>query len=187
MLRIAATCAVLAAVAAPAASAATAERLPDDATVAGVAVGGLGPIEAQRTLQDSLGPVYEKRPIAIRADHHDSLVMPGQAGLVIFYDWMVKRAFALAGAHRQVVVPMHLGVKDKLRDAAIASVARRYYRAPRDAKVRFGITAIRRVRARMGRGLDTATVRKGLEQELRKPTTGRVVKARVVRVRPTVT
>ena len=189
MLRIAATLAALVAIAtaAPAASAAAPQRLPDDAKIADVAVGGLAAEDATQALKDALEPIYTKRPIAIRANHHDSLVMPSQAGLVIYYDWMVKRAFALAGAHKPVAVPLHLGVKDKLRDAAIASVARRYYRAPRNARVRFGVTAIRRIRAKMGRGLDTGTVRKGLEQELRQPTTGRVVTARVIRLRPAVT
>ena len=187
MLRLAATVITALAIAVSPAIAATPGQLPDDAVVAGVAVGGLGPAEATKTLQDSLGPVYEKRPIAIRANHHDTLVMPDDAGLVIYYDWMVKRAFSLAGAHKPVNVPLHLGVKDTKRDAAIASVGKQYYRAPRNATVRFGVTAVRRVRARMGRALDAATVRKGLEQELRHPTTGRVVAARVIHVRPAIT
>jgi lipoprotein-anchoring transpeptidase ErfK/SrfK len=187
MLRVAATLAVLFAVAGPAASAETPKRLPDDATIAGIAVGGLGPVEAARTLQDSVGPVYETRPIAIRVNHKDTLVMPGQAGLVVYYDWMVKRAFALAGAHKPVVVPIHLGVKNATRDAAIASVAKNYYRAPRDARVRFGVTAVRRVRAKLGRALDQALVVKRLEAELRRPTTGRVVGGRTIRVRPAIT
>jgi hypothetical protein len=82
---------------------------------------------------------------------------------------------------------VHLGVQDKLRDTAIGSVAKRYYRAPRDARVRFGVTAIRRIRAKMGRSLDGALVRRRLEKELRQPTTGRVVEGRLVRVRPAVT
>jgi lipoprotein-anchoring transpeptidase ErfK/SrfK len=147
----------------------------------------MGPVEAGRAVQASLAPVYERRPIAIRVAHHDTLVMPAQAGLVIFYDWMVKRAFALADAQKPVTVPLHLGVRNKMRDAAIAKVALRYYRAPRNARVRFGVTAIRRVRARMGRGLDQASVRSRLEQELRHPTTGRVVPGRLVHVRPAVT
>ena len=44
MLRVAAVLAMLAAVAAPTASGAAAPRLPDDATIAGIAVGGLGPV-----------------------------------------------------------------------------------------------------------------------------------------------
>lgn len=178
--------ALLAAAAGPA-LAGTPERLPDDASIAGVAVGGLGPAGAAKAVQSSLAPIYEKRPIAIRVSHHDTLVMPSRAGLVIYYDWMVKRAFALAGAHKPVTVPLHLGVRDAQRDHAIASVARRYYRAPRNARVRFGVTAVRRIRARMGHALDTARVRSGLEQELRHPTTGRVVSGRIVRVRPAIT
>src|SRR3954466_6052128 len=99
MLRLVAAIATIAAGTAPAASAAPPERLPDDATIAGVAVGGLGPVETKRTLVDTLAPVYEKRPVAIRVNHRDTLVMPTHAGLVIYYDWMVDRAFALAGAH----------------------------------------------------------------------------------------
>jgi lipoprotein-anchoring transpeptidase ErfK/SrfK len=171
----------------PAAAAAPPERLPDGATIANVAVGGLGPIDATRAVKDSLRPVYEKRPVAVRVNHKDTLVMPNEAGLVIAYDWMVKRAFALAGAHKPVAVPLHLAVADAKLNAAVASVAKGFYRAPRDATVRFGVTAIRRVRARMGRALDEAGVRKALDEELRHPTTGRVVGGRTVRVRPAVT
>ena len=177
----------LLATAAPSAVAADPQQLPPDATIAGVAVGSLDAAGATQTLHDSLGPVYEARPIAIRVHHKDTLVMPAQAGLVIAYDWMVKRAFALAGAGRPVAVPMHLAVKDAKFNAAIASVAKAYYRAPRDAKVRFGVTAIRRVRAKLGRALDPKSVRKGLDTELRHPTTGRVVPGRLVHVRPAVT
>ena len=170
-----------------AAGAAPPERLPDGATIATVAVGGLGPVDAKRLVQDALGPVYENRPIAVRVNHKDTLVMPAQAGLVIAYDWMVKRAFALAGANKPVAVPLHLAVADAKLNAAVASVAKAFYRAPRDATVRFGVTAVRRIRARMGRGLDETAVRKGLDEELRRPTTGRVVRGRTVRLRPSVT
>src|SRR3954468_7112960 len=113
--------------------------------------------------------------------------MPGRAGFVIYYQWMVAAVCALVAAQKPVTVPLHLGVKNALRDAAVASVARKYYRAPRDARVRFGVTAIRRIRAKMGRALDRALVVRRLERELRHPTTGRVVEGRVVHVRPAVT
>jgi lipoprotein-anchoring transpeptidase ErfK/SrfK len=180
--------AALALALAPAApGAAPPQRLPDGATIATVPVGGLAPVEATRTVQDALAPVYEKRPIAVRVNHKDTVVMPADAGLVIRYDWMVKRAFALAGANKPVAVPLHLAVADAKLNAAVASVAKGFYRAPRDAAVRFGVTAIRRIRARMGRGLDEAAVRKGLDEELRRPTTGRVVRGTTVRLSPTVT
>ena len=53
--------------------------------------------------------------------------------------------------------------------------------------MRFGITAIRRIRARMGRGLDEAAARKALDTELRTPTDARVVPGKLIRVRPAVT
>jgi lipoprotein-anchoring transpeptidase ErfK/SrfK len=187
MFRALATTLVIATVAGTAVAAPATEQLPAGATIAGVDVGGQDAKAAQQTVKDSLAPLYENRPIAIRVDHKDRLVMPRAAGFVIYYDWMVTRAFALAGAHKDVVVPLHLGVKDKNRDAAIGGVAKNYYRAPRDARVKFGVTAIRRVRARMGHALDQALVRRRLEQELRHPTTGRVVAGRVIHVRPSVT
>jgi L,D-transpeptidase catalytic domain len=187
MWKVAAILAVLAVIASPAASAATPATLPADATIASIGVGGLARADATKAVQDSLAPLYETRPIAVRVAHHDNLVMPADAGLVVYYDWMVKRAFALAGAHKPVAVPLHLGVKNAMRDAAIASVAKHYYRAPRNASVRFGITSIRRIRARLGHGLDVAAVTKGLEQELRHPTTGRVVSGRIVHLRPAIT
>src|SRR4051794_20027976 len=180
---------VLLALAAPSAQSATtpAPVLPPDATIAQVPVGNLDAAGAKQAVKDTLAPVYENRPIAIRVNHHDTLVMPKRAGLQIAYDWMVKRAFALSHAHKPVAVPLHVAVKDSQRNAAIAAVARTVYRAPRNARVRFGVTAIRRVRARLGRGLDEVAARKALDQELRRPTTGRVVAGRMVSIRPAVT
>lgn len=187
MVRAVATAILIGVLAAPAANGTAPKTLPDGSVIAGVDVSGQGPVGAGRAVQDVIGPVYEKRPIAIRVNHKDTLVMPGQAGLVVYYDWMVKRAFALAGAHKPVDVPLHLGVKNTLRDAAVASVAKQYYRAPRDARVRFGVTAVRRIRARLGHALDQSAVATALEQELRRPTTGRVVAGRVVSVKPAIT
>src|SRR5262245_38142209 len=154
------------ALAAPAAHAAEPTLLPPDATIAQIAVGNLDAPGAKKAVQDALGPVYETRPVAIRVNHHDTLVMPNEAGLQIAYDWMVKRAFALAGADKPVAVPLKVAVKDVKRNAAVAKVAKTVYRAPRDARVRFGVTAIRRVRARMGRALNEVAARKALDEEL---------------------
>jgi lipoprotein-anchoring transpeptidase ErfK/SrfK len=178
--------AVVLALVAPVARAATPQTLPAGATIANVAVAGMSAPDARAAVQNALAPVYEQRPVAIRIAHHDSLVMPADAGLVVEYDWMVKRAFALAGAGKPVVVPLHLGVAKKKLAAAVAAAAKRYYRAPRDASVRFGVTAVRRIRARMGRGLDQAAVRAGLDRELRSPTPARVVVGKLVHIRPTV-
>jgi lipoprotein-anchoring transpeptidase ErfK/SrfK len=175
------------AAAAPAATAADSAQLPSGSTIASVDVSGMDSAAATRAVREVIAPVYENRPIAIRVNHHDTLVTPAQAGLIVEYEWMVERAFALSHAGKPVVVPLHVAVKKVKLAAAVASAAKTVYRAPRNAKVRFGITAVRRVRARMGRGLDQARVRAGLDTELRHPTTGRVVTGRVVRVRPAIT
>ena len=129
MLRLAATLVTVAAVLAPAVAAAAPARLPNDATIAGVAVGGLGPIEAKRVLNDSLAPVYEQRPVAIRVNHHDTLVMPSQAGFVIYYDWMVERAFSLAGANKPVTKNGHVSAQSSPEKSPDAT-ARPTQRAP---------------------------------------------------------
>jgi lipoprotein-anchoring transpeptidase ErfK/SrfK len=187
MPRLAATMVAVLAFAAPATAAAPPQPLPEGSTVANVNVSGLDQAGAKKALQEAIAPVYEKRPVAIRVNHRDTLVMPARAGLVIPYDWLVKRAFALAGAHKQVTVPLRVGVVDPKRNAAVAAVAKTVYRAPRDARVRFGVTAVRRIRSRMGRALDEGPVRKALDTELRRPTTARVVTGEIVRVKPAVT
>jgi lipoprotein-anchoring transpeptidase ErfK/SrfK len=172
---------------APAAQAADPERLPDGSIIAGVAVGGLGPVEAQKAVHDAVAPVYEDRPVAVRVSHRDTVLTPADAGLIVQYKWMVDRAFALAGAGKPVAVPLRLSVaKQKLADA-VASVAKRWYSAPRNARVRFGVTAVKRVRARMGRSLDDVAVRSALDAELRTPTDARVVAGKLKRVAPAVT
>jgi lipoprotein-anchoring transpeptidase ErfK/SrfK len=178
---------VAAFVAAPASAADDNARLPDDAVIAGVGVGGLGPVGAERAVRDVLAPVYENRPIAIRVSHKDTLLMPAEAGMAIDYAGMVKRAFDAAAAGKPVDIRLTLSVAHAKLVAKVAAVAKRWYRAPRDAKVRFGVTAIRRVRARRGRALDQKRARLDLNRELRHPTTGRVVRGHVTRVRPAVT
>src|SRR5437763_2816947 len=105
----------------PAATAATPQTLPDGATIANVAVGGMSADDAGHALRDALAPVYEKRPVAIRVAHHDTLVMPADAGLIVEYDWMVTRAFALAGAGKPVAVPLHLAIAKAKLAATVAS------------------------------------------------------------------
>jgi lipoprotein-anchoring transpeptidase ErfK/SrfK len=173
-------------IAAPA-SAAEPQTLPADATIANVAVGGMDNAGAEGAVRDAVAPVYEKRPIAIRVGHKDTLVMPADAGLVVEYQWMVDRAFKLAGDGKPAVVPLRVAVAKKKLADAIGKVAQRWYRAPRNARVKFGVTAVRRIRGRMGRAVDQVPARRALDAELRTPTGGRVVAGKLIRVRPAIT
>ena len=176
-----------AALAVPApAQAAEPKRLPEGATIAGVAVGGLGPIGAEREVRRILAPVYGA-DITVRVGPRDRALDPAGAGMSIGYRAMVERAFELARANRTVAVPLALSVDGRRLTTAIRSVAARYHRPARNARVRFGITRVVRIRHRYGRTLDRARLRPALLAELRQPSQGRVVKAGLRRVRPAIT
>ena len=163
-----------------------AERLPDGATIAGVPVGGLGPVGAEREVRRVVGGNHD-RPITIRVGERDRTVAPAGAGMRIDYDGMVDRAFELARRRRAVTVPLALSVESRRLSAAVRAVAARFLRRPRSARVRFGVRRVVRIRHRFGRGLDAEALRRALLEELRAPSANRVVKAAVRPVRPAVT
>ena len=175
----------LLALAAPA-HAQDAERLPPDALIAGVAVGGMGPIEAEREVKRVLGGVLN-RTVTIRVGGRDSTVEPFDAGLRIGYKAMVDAAFEAMRSGRRVDVRRRIAIREASFDAAVKRLAAPYYRAPRNARAVFGITRVKRIRARNGYSLDTTLLRRRLGRELRSPSELRVVKARRMRVRPAVT
>jgi lipoprotein-anchoring transpeptidase ErfK/SrfK len=177
-------CALACGALAPGAQAA--ERLPDGSAIAGVQVGGLGPIGAERELRRVLGATWE-RDITVRVGTRDVALPTASAGLAIDYDGMVERAFYLAKRNRRVDVPLERPISSEKLSAGVRGVARRFYRAPRNARVRFGITKVVRVRHRFGRGLDIVSLRRAVLAELRAPTETRIVKAGLQRVRPRVT
>lgn len=163
-----------------------AERLPDGAVIAGVQVGGQGPIGAERALRGALAQTHE-RAISIRVRGRDSALSPAQAGYAIDYDAMVERAFDLNRRGRLVDVPLRRSIAGERLTAAVSQVGRRYARAPRNARVRFGVTRVVRIRHRFGRALDTGQLRRAVLAELREPSPNRVVKASLGPVRPAVT
>lgn len=178
---------ILALPAAALAQGADAERLPDGSRIAGVDVGGLGPIGAERAVRAALEPVYGAL-ITVRVGSRDRSVDPARAGMAIGYDAMVERAFELARRNRRTIdVPLALSVDGAALTRAVRAVGRHWYRAPRNARVRFGIRRVKRIRHRSGRRLDAEQLRPALLAELRAPSEGRVVKAGVERVRPRVT
>lgn len=162
------------------------DRLPPDAVVAGVPVGGMGPIEAERELRRVFGGNYN-RTITIRVGARDQTVTPFDAGLRIGYKAMIDAAFEAARSGRRVDVRRRIAVRKASFDAAVKRLAAPFYRAPRDARAIFGITKVKRVRARYGYALDTRLLRQGLGRELRNPSEVRVVKGTRMRVRPAVT
>lgn len=161
-------------------------RLPEGALVAGVPVGGLGPIDAERELRRVLAPRYGPG-ITVKAGRRRYGLAPRRAGLDLGYDAMVRRAFELARRGRVVDVPLDLSVDGRRLSAAVRAAGRRLGRAPRNARVRFGVRRVVRIRHRSGRAVDARRLRRELLAELRAPSEARTVAARLRSVRPRIT
>ena len=158
-------------------------RLPPGATIAGVDVGGLGPSRTRAALRTALEAEYG-RTIAVRVGGGKMLVKPASAGHRIDYEGMVRRAFELAQTGKPVDVALSRSISKRRLAATVNAVARRFYRAPRNARVRFGIRRIARIAGRWGSRVDTGRLRRALKAELLHPHAHRAVRARRIRIRP---
>jgi lipoprotein-anchoring transpeptidase ErfK/SrfK len=182
-----ATAALAAALLMPSAATA-APVLPPGTLIAGVDVGNLGPRGATAKLEATLEPTYERR-ISVRAGGRKTSVKPSAAGQFIRYKAMVDRAYALleGGQTTGIKVPLMRVIRSGQLTNAVNAVNAKWYRAPRNATYRYGITRVSIRGARYGRGLDKRKLRKALVAEMRRPNAVRVIKARFVRIRPAVT
>jgi hypothetical protein len=164
----------------------TRERLPPDASIAGVAVGGLGPHGARVELQRQLAPVFES-PIRVRVYGHRHISVPtARLGQVIRYADMVDAAYAQFDRGDPVHVRMMRAISGTQLTAAVSALGRPFYRAPRNARVRLGITHVRLKGGRTGRALDLSELRRKLLSELRRPTGRRRVWGHVRWTKPSV-
>jgi hypothetical protein len=176
----------LASAAGPAAAAGPAPlALPPDATVADVALGGLYRGQARIELERRLSPRWE-RAITVRVAHRRYRLATREAGQRIRYPRMLERAFDLARRGRPVSVPLMRRVGSGRLTAAITRIAQPWYRAPRNARVRFGIRRVRKRPGRRGRMLDREPLRRALVDELWRPTRSRTVRARLAHPRPAI-
>ncbi|MFL5827232.1 MAG: L,D-transpeptidase family protein [Thermoleophilaceae bacterium] len=162
------------------------KRLPAGATIAGVPVAGMGPVTARRDVQRVVGAQYE-RPITLRVGSRDVAISTSKAGLTIAYQRMVDLAFKLAGDGKPVHVRLDRDFDPKALSAAVKGASKPFYRAPRDARVRFGVTRVVRIRGHNGRGLDLKSLRAAVGAELHRPTETRVVTSSVRTLRPRIT
>ena len=177
---------LVAALALPSAVAAK-PKLPHGTVIAGVVVGDLGPRGAQAKLKDELEPIYGRR-ISVRAGGRRTSVSPTEAGQFIRYKAMVDRAYELMAQGQIVIqVPLMRQLRKGPLGRTVDRVAAKWYRAPRNASYRYGITRVSIRGARYGRGVNKHKLRKALVAEIRRPHENRIVKARFVKVRPAVT
>jgi lipoprotein-anchoring transpeptidase ErfK/SrfK len=169
----------------PAAGAATPERLPEGATIAGVAVGGLGPYGARVELRRQLEPKFEQ-PIEARVHGRRTLLATARLGQVVHYGEMVDAAYEQLSRGELVHVRLVRTIDGDTLTAAVSALARPFYRSPRNARARFGITHVARIAGRSGRSVDVGALRRDLLAELRTPKGARWVRGRLVTVKPAV-
>jgi lipoprotein-anchoring transpeptidase ErfK/SrfK len=163
------------------------ERLPDGAAIAAVPVGGLDRAGAEREVRRALALTWGRR-IRIGAGRWRRGVGAADAGAVIHYVGMVRTAFGAAARGEPVDVPLDMTIDETRVERTVRQTAADFYRRPRSARVRFGIERVKRRRHRAGRAIDATAFREALLAELNDPhPPGRLVRARVRRLRPEVT
>src|SRR4051794_31843557 len=141
-------------------------QLPEGATIAGIAVGGLGPAAARSELRRQLEPMYE-RPIQARIHGRRTTLATRRLGQRIRYGHMVADAFAQAERGGRVLVRLERTISGRRLSAVVSALARPFYRSPRNARAKFGITHVARIPGRSGRSVDTRALRRDLLSELR--------------------
>ena len=160
--------------------------LPPGSTIADVAVGELNRVQARAELERQLVPQYE-RPIDVRVRDRRMTFSTLELGERVRYSEMLDTAFALAAQGRPVTVALRRTFGKRRLTLAVRSVARPWYRAPRNARAIFGLRRVARIRAHWGRELDSRRLRRDLVDELWRPTRARTVRGHLRRVRPRIT
>jgi lipoprotein-anchoring transpeptidase ErfK/SrfK len=160
--------------------------LPQGATIAGVDVSGLDSPGATSKLQATL-PGFWERPVTVSIAGRDQQVASADLGQKVDYTGMVTAAFREAARHHPVHIRLSRTVDGKKLSAEVTKLGKPFYKAPRNSRVVLGVTRIKRIHGRNGKGIDASKLRQKLIDELRHPTVSRIVHARVVTLRPAVT
>ncbi len=168
------------------ATAAAPKTLPAGATIAGVDVSGLDAADATKKAQAAIAPVWE-RPVNVGINSAVQQVASADLGQTVDYKGMVSDAFKQAARHRPVHIRLSRTIDGKKLRAEVTKLGKPYYRAPRNSRVVLGVTRIKRIQGRLGRGIDSSKLRQKIIDELRHPTPSRIVHARVQSLRPAVT
>jgi lipoprotein-anchoring transpeptidase ErfK/SrfK len=168
------------------AGAATPTTLPAGATIAGVDVSGLDSAGATAKAQAALAPVWE-RPVTVAIDTQTQQVASADLGQKVNYAGMVSDAFKEAARHHRVHIRLSRTIDGRKLSAEVAALGKPFYKAPRNSRVVLGVTRIKRIHGRFGRGIEASKLRQKLIDELRHPTPSRIVHARVGRLAPSVT
>jgi hypothetical protein len=164
-----------------------ASTLPAGSTIAGVAVGDLGPKRAKAAVRAGLAGTYERR-IFVKGRGRRLILGTSRLGQTVHYDRMVTAAFAEAAKNGGLPVTIQLDRslnRGKLR-AAITLVGSRINKPARNASVRLGVRKPSIRKGRNGLAVDRVKLRRALVDEILRPNQTRLVTVSLVRVRPAI-
>jgi hypothetical protein len=159
--------------------------LPPGSTIAGVAVGDLGPKRARAAVQAGLKDTYERR-VFVKGRGRRLILGTSRLGQTIHYDRMVKAAFEQAATSNGAPVSVRLDRslnRGKLR-AAVGLVGTRINKPARNASVRYGLRRPSIRKPRNGLAVHRVKLRRALVDEILRPKHPRLVRVSLVRVRP---
>jgi vancomycin resistance protein YoaR len=148
------------------------DRLPKDAQVSGVAVGGLDRAQAIEKLTAELG-ARAAQPIEVTAGGKPGQLKPADAGLTIDYAQSVDVAGGSRTFDPRKIVTVLVGgrptdavvvVDENKLTGAVQSLAATIDQAPVDATLAYKGTAVKRVRAEPGLAVDTAAAATAISQ-----------------------
>ena len=161
--------------------------LPPGSTIAGVAVGDLGPKRATAAVRAGLANTYERR-IFVKGRGKRLILGTSRLGQTIHYDRMVRTAFKQAATSNGLPVTVRLDRsldRAKLR-AAIGLVGARINKPARNASVRLGVLRPSIRKPRNGLAVHRVKLRRALVDELLRPNQTRLVRVSLVRTRPAI-
>ena len=159
--------------------------LPPGSTIAGVAVGELGPKRAKAAVQAGLRDTYERR-IFVKGRGKRLILGTSRLGQAIHYDRMVRTAFDQAATSNGMPVSVRLDRslnRGKLH-AAINLVGARINKPARNASVRLGVRKPSIRKPRNGLAVHRVRLRRALVDEILRPNETRLVRVSLVRTRP---
>jgi hypothetical protein len=163
------------------------KTLPPGSTIAGVAVGDLGPKRARAAVEDALARTYGRR-LFVKGRGRRLILGTSRLGQTIHYDRMVKAAFAQAATSNGLPVNVKLDRsldRGKLR-AAIGLIGARIDKPARNASVRLGVLRPSIRRPHNGLAVNRVKLRRALVAEILRPNQTRLVTVSLVRTRPAI-
>ena len=152
------------------------ERIGPGVTAGGIDVAGLSVLQAAQKLKVEATPGLTATPIVLGVAGRPWRLTAQEAGLTVD---ATRTAEAALAQKAPADVPLAVQHSDRAVRAFVAGVARKVYRAPRNATLRIGLRRMVLRRAKTGRGLDQTAARRLVTAALADPAADRTLHKRL--------